>query len=185
MIINLVQFGAEEVEKTGLAVLGLDPKAFVLQLATWLVFFFLMKKFAFGPIVVMLEKRRQVIDDGVRLGREMETEKAKFDEQSQAKLKAARRDADKIIADAEEAARKSLAEVEVHANKKAEKIVSDARAQMAEEAKKLRSEMRNELAGLVTDATEKIIGVKIDATKDAELIKSSIGGVNAPAAATK
>ena len=44
MIDFLGQFAVEEAaEKTGLAVLGIDPKALLLQLITFLIIFFLIK----------------------------------------------------------------------------------------------------------------------------------------------
>ena len=47
------------------------PLAILAQAATFLVLFFVIKKFALDGIVSTLEKRRKTIDDGVRLGREI------------------------------------------------------------------------------------------------------------------
>ena len=72
---------AEQAHETasGLGALGISPSAFVIQLITFAIVFMLLKKFAFKPIARMLEERRKVIDDGVKMGQKLEKERAKLD----------------------------------------------------------------------------------------------------------
>lgn len=169
------QFATEETaEKTGLAVLGLDPKAFLLQLATFVLLYFLLRKFAFESIVKMLDERRRKIDDGVRLGVEMEKEKAKFDEEVAAKMAAARKEADKILHDAEAQSSKMIKEAEDKATAKAAKVLADAEAKIADDIARTRASLKGELAQLVADATEVLINEKLDASKDAKLIEQAL-----------
>src|SRR5688572_23203284 len=85
-------------EATGLAALGVSAEAFIVQLVTFVFVFLLLKKFAFKPIGNVLEKRRQTIDDGVRLGQKLERQREKMDQEAAKITREARHEADRIIA---------------------------------------------------------------------------------------
>ena len=65
----------------GIAALGVDLKSLILQIITFVLVFWLLKKFAFEKIVKTLDERRQTIDQGVELGQKMAEEKQRLDEQ--------------------------------------------------------------------------------------------------------
>lgn len=163
--------GANVSEKSGIAVLGFDFKSFLLQLITFIILYALLRKYAFGSIVKILEKRRVSIDKGVHLGIEMEKEKSLLDEQIQAKLKEARKTADLIIAEAHLEAQARAKQTEDKLSAKAATMVAEAEAKIAEETLRARKALRNELGLLVADATEAIIHEKLDAQKDKSLIE--------------
>ena len=96
-ILAATEGGAGAEEASGIGALGIDPLAILAQALTFLVLFVIIKKYALEKIVNSLEKRRKTIDDGVRLGRQMEAEKEKLEEKVDATLKKARAEADKII----------------------------------------------------------------------------------------
>lgn len=176
----LTQFAAEAAgEKSGLAVLGLDPKALLLQLATFVILFLLLKKFAFSKIIAVLEERRRTIDQGVDLGREMEDQKQKLDQKASEILQNARKEADNIIAAAHQDAGTVIKEAEGAATRKVDAMIADAHAHIAEETERARASLEQELAGLVARATEALIQEKLDAKKDAALIERVLKGVKA------
>lgn len=157
-------------------ILGLSPSAFVIQLITFLLVFIVLKKFAFNRIVKMLEKRRETIDDGVRMGLRMEKEKAKLDEQVAETLRKARHEADQIIAAAHKESREITREAEKAGRAKADAMFADMEERLEEEAAQARRNLEKELVGLVSEATETIVGEKIDPNKDAELVRRAMKG---------
>ena len=169
----LTIFGATE-QASGIAALGIDPLAILAQALTFLVLFFVLKKFAMKGIVDTLEKRRKTIDDGVRLGLEMETEKAKLDEQVEILLQKARGEADKIIAQAHDESGSIVKEAEAKAIAKVEIMLKDAEAKIDEEIIHARKALQQETLTLVADATEKIIQTKLDQRRDAGLIEKAL-----------
>lgn len=175
---NLLLFAAEEGHEkaSGLGALGISPSAFVIQLITFAFVFLLLKKFAFKPIVRLLEERHQTIDDGVRMGLKMEKEKAKLDEQVAAAMRDARHEADQIIAAAHKDARQVVRDAEKTAAARAERILEDAEARISEETEHAKRKLEKDLVGLVSEATDAIVGEKVDAKKDAELIKKAMKG---------
>lgn len=171
---------AETTEKaTGAAALGISPSAFVIQFISFLIVFLLLKRFAFKPITRLLVQRRQVIDDGVRMGLKMEKEKEKLDEKVAAALKDARHEADQIIAGAHKEAREILRDAEKAAQVKANAMLADAEARLGEESKQARKHLEKELVGLVSEATEAIVGEKVDSKRDADLVAKAMKGQKA------
>jgi F-type H+-transporting ATPase subunit b len=169
-------FAAVE-EPEGIAALGLDPLAILAQAVTFLVAFWIIKRFALEKIVKTLEDRRKTIDKGVLLGREMEAEKAKLDERVAEALKKARLEADKIIQQANQEGGQLIKAAEEKAAKKMETMVADAHAKIEDDLSRARKDLEAEMLALVADATEAIIDEKLDTQKDNALIARALSGV--------
>lgn len=181
-VLQLIQFFGESsshaaTEATGMAALGIDPLAILAQAGTFLLLFWIIKKFALEKIVTTLEERRQTIDKGVRLGYEMAEERAKLTEKIEDELRKTREKADQIIAEAHKEAGVVLKDAEASASTKVDTMLTDARARITDDMKKARVELEKDMRNLVADATEIIIGEKLDAKKDDALIKRALSGV--------
>jgi len=174
-LIQLVAATGEEPE--GIAALGIDPLAILAQAATFLLLFFLIKKYALSSIVDTLEKRRKTIDDGVRLGREMESEKERLQQTIADEIHKARLQSDEIIATTKEESAVMIRQAETTAQDKAEGIIRDAHAKIEEDISKARAGLEKDIRELVADATAVILEEKIDAKKDAGLIERALTSV--------
>ncbi len=155
-------------------ILGLSAESFIIQLITFILVFALLKKFAFNRIVRMLDERHKTIDDGVRMGMRMEEAKVKLDEDVAKTLRKARTEADDIIAAAQKESREVVREAEKSGQRKADSMIADAEVRIEEDAKHARGKLEKELIGLVSEATETVVGEKVDARKDAELVKKAM-----------
>lgn len=178
MIAPVTQFAAESTS-SGIGALGVDWKAFVIQLITFVLAFWVLKRFAFTPIVKIMDERRKTIESGVSIGEEMQKKQAELDAKVEDTLHKARQEADGIIADAQEAAKSAGTELETKAKKKVENLLAEADDRIAQDAKRARQAMESELATLVAEATEAIIDEKVDAKKDAQLIDKALKGSKA------
>jgi len=167
------QFGESS---SGIGALGINGQAFLIQLVTFVLAYFVLRRFAFGPILKVLNERRTTIEQGVLLGEEMRKERAELEKQVAKELHAARAKADGIVAEAHDAARAAAREVDEKARAKAESIVAAAHDATLQDAKRVRRELEKELVGLISDATEAIIDEKIDTKKDAALIDKALKG---------
>lgn len=172
MTIFPIQFAADS--STGIGALGLDGKALIIQLVTFVLAFVVLKKWAFGPIVRVLEQRRKTIEQGVELGEQMKKDKAALEAKVAEELAKARTQADGIIAGAQETSRDTIREAEDKAHQKAAGILKEADARIAADTQRARKQLEGELVGLISDATEAIIGEKVDAKKDAQLIDRAL-----------
>ena len=172
LITSITQFG--EASSSGLGALGVDGKAFLIQLITFVLAFLVLKKWAFKPITKMLDERRKTIEDGVNLGEEMKKEQAALEAKAAKTLASARTEADGIIASAEETSRQVIREAEDKARNKAAGILKEADQRIATDTKRARKQLEGELVGLISEATEALIGEKVDASKDAALIDRAL-----------
>lgn len=172
----LTQFAASESgEKAGgFAALGLDLGAFIVQFVTFLIVFWILKKYVFWRIVEVLDKRQKTIEDGVRSAQEMTQEKEKL-EKEVAKIKAEARDkADEILAESKAQSDEILTKATESAETKTDKMIADAKKKIEEESERSRRDLKSEVVSLVVDTTEKLIGFKVDASKDKAIIDEAL-----------
>ena len=172
MITAITQFGADE--SSGIGALGVDGKSLLIQLITFVLAYFVLRKFAFGPILKVLKQRRDIIEGGVALGEQMKKEQAELEKKVDAELHKARSDADGIVASAEDTAKQMIREAEDKAREKAAGVLAEAEDRIASETQRARKQLEGELVRLISDATETIIGEKVDAKKDAQLIDRAL-----------
>ncbi len=171
MLDILTQFGSSS---SGLGALGLNGQTFLVQLVTFIIAFLILRQWAFKPILKIMNERRETIEKGVRLGEQMEKEKAELEDKVAKMLHETRQQADGIIAGAQDAARQTVKEAEEKAREKAAGIMKDAESRIAQDAAKARRGLEKEMIGLISDATEAIIHEKVDTKKDAELIDRAL-----------
>lgn len=158
-------------ESEGIAALGLSPTAIGAQLLTFFVLFFVVKKFALEGIVRNLQKRHDDINRGLHLTAELDKQKSELDERVESALKAARKEADMIIAEAHVETSKMIQGAEEKANLKAEEIIRAAEGKIERDIKEARIGLKKEMANLITEATEAILGQKLDANADRKLVE--------------
>lgn len=169
-------FAAETADGSPLAALGVDFRSLVFQLITFLLVFLILKRFAFKPITKMLAQRRQVIEDGVKMGQRMEKEKANLDSEVVKVMRDARTEADKIIGNAQKEAREIIREAEKVGQRKVDTMISDATGRIDEETEQAKRRLEKEIVELVSEATETIVEEKVDPEKDAKLIEKALKG---------
>lgn len=159
---------------SGLGALGFDGQAFVIQLITFVLAFLVLKRFAFKPILKVLQERRETIENGVKLGEQMKQEEAKLAAKVDQTLHEARQEADQIIATAQDSGRQAVRDAEEKARAKADGILAEAESRIAQETARARQQLEQEVVGLIADTTEAIIDEKVDAKKDAALIERAL-----------
>lgn len=172
MVHLLTGFAAES--SSGIGALGVDAQAFLIQLVTFVLAFFVLKRYAFEPIVRVMQKRRETIEQGVKLGEEMQKEKVALEAKVAEELHKARQEADAIIASANDASREAIREAEDKARQKAAGILAEADSRIEQDAARVRKQLEKEAVQLISEATEAIIGEKVDAKKDAQLIERAL-----------
>ena len=159
-------------ESEGIAALGLDPLAIGAQLFTFLILFWVVKKFALSGIVKNLQNRHDDINRGLHLTAELDKQKAELDERVEQILKVARKDADLIIAEAHTESSKVIQTAELSAQRKADDILKSAESKIERDIVSARQELKGEMASLITEATEAILNQKLDSTNDRKLVEN-------------
>lgn len=158
----------------GIAALGLDLEAFIVQLITFVIVFYILKKYVFGYIVNILDKRQKVIEQGVQSAKDMTAQKEELDVEV-AKLKSvARGAADEILTQSHSQAEEIITKAGQTAEAKADKMLVDAKKKIEEETEQARRGLKSEIVALVVGTTEKLIGAKVDVEKDKAIIDQAL-----------
>lgn len=171
----LYQFGAEAAAGGGLSMLGINLQGFLFQLITFVLVLLLLNKFVYKKLVETLETRRKAVisslDDAKKAAEALE----KTNENTVELMEQAKKEAADIVALAHTEARSIIDDAEEKADKKADHAIKQAEARIASDIADAKTALRKEMAVLVADATEIIVGEKLDAKKDAALIEKALG----------
>lgn len=144
---------------------GWNPSLFLSQLLLILVAAVLLKKFAFGPILIMLEQRQKAIAQGLENAEKIKVELARAEEERRRLIGEAGAAATKIIEEARNAAAK-ITEAEMQkAVTAAQNIIEKARQSNEAELTRMKAELRKEVGRLVVATSAKVTG-KILTTDD-------------------
>lgn len=141
---------------------GLAWPKFIAQVITVLIVYFILSKYAFGPVMEMLQARRRRIEEGEANAEKMEVELAKAEEKVQSMLDEANRDAERLIAEARDSAEAVRGQKTQEAIKEAQGIIEKAREASRLEHEKTLNELKRDFGRLVIDATSKVTGKVLD-----------------------
>ncbi|TXH00958.1 MAG: F0F1 ATP synthase subunit B [Candidatus Moraniibacteriota bacterium] len=157
-----------------LAKLGIDWKLLIAQAVNFLVLLWVLRRYAYKPILKALETRTKKIEQGLK---DAETSQAKLQgviEEEKKILAAAREEARNILVVAESNAKKRDALMLDETKQKIDRMIAEADTHLAENQAKLLREAKAELTDIVIATTEKVLGGKVNVEIDAELVKKSL-----------
>lgn len=137
---------------------GVDLPHFLSQVISFLIVTFLLYKFAYAPILKMLEERRQRIAESMANADKIKAELTRTEASRQEILGKADAQANKLIAEAREAAARVQETETQKAIASAEQIVSKAREAAARDHERMLAELRQEVGRLVVDTSAKVTG---------------------------
>ena len=149
---------------------GVNWPLFISQCIAFLIVAFLLKRFAYQPVLEMLEQRRQKIAEGMENADKIKAELAETQTERDKVLAEANLKAEKMITDAKEAAQQ-VGEVESQrAVKQAEEIISKAREATEADREQMMTELKTEIGRLVVEITVKVSGKVLTAEDHQRLI---------------
>ncbi len=127
----------------------------------WTVIIFLitlaiLKKFVFGPVGAMIEKRRASISASIDEAESSRDEAVRLMDQYKVQLAAARREADDLRETGRRDGERQKQEIVTQAQEQRERIVTDTQAQIHAQAQKAVAGMRDDVVGLALSAAEKV-----------------------------
>ena len=137
---------------------GVDAPHFFSQVISFLIVAGLLYKFAYKPILNVLEDRRQRIAESVANVEKIKQELAGAQAKTQELLNQAGDQAGKLIEEARAAAARVQEQETQKAIAAAEQIVTKAREAAAQDHERMLAELRREVGRLVVDTTSKVTG---------------------------
>lgn len=137
---------------------GLEWPKFLAQLILFIIVYFVLKKFAFGPIIAMLEQRRKLIEEGQLNAQKIKQQLAEAEQRHSEILAKANQEAQKLIDQGRESASLVADRKMQEAVTSAEQIIAKAREASALEYERSMDQLKRELGHLVVETTAKVTG---------------------------
>jgi len=150
-----------------------SPGLFFMQALILLVLIFLMRKFAWKPILNSLESRETEIKDAIASAKEAKEELAKLTSEKDEMLKEARVEKDTILKEAKTTSDKMIEEAKETAKAEGAKMIENAKSVIEGEKKAAIAEMQNNSAKLALEIAEKVIKKELADKKAQEELLSS------------
>jgi F-type H+-transporting ATPase subunit b len=137
---------------------GVEWPKFLAQLILFIVVYFVLKKFAFGPIIAMLEERRKRIEEGQLNAQKIKQQLAEAEQRHAEILAKANAEAQRMIDQARESASHVADRKTQEAIAAAEQIIAKAREASSLEYERSMDQLKRELGHLVVETTAKVTG---------------------------
>ena len=159
---GIVDSLAESAQRTG-EQFGVNGWLLLSQIVSFCVVAFLLHKFAYHPILTVLEERRKRIADGLANAEKIKQQLAESEQRYQEILTKANTEAQKMIDDARASAAAVKEKETQRAIGEAEQILTKAREAAALEHMKMLTELKREVGRLVIGTTAKVTGKVLSA----------------------
>jgi F-type H+-transporting ATPase subunit b len=126
-------------------------------LLAFLIVFFILRKFAWGPILASLDKRERSIEDSLETAKRVKAEMAQLKNENEELMARAREERALMLKEARETKDRIVAEAKEQAKVEASRIMVE--TQQAIEAQKMAAltDVKNQVGKLVIEVTEKVL----------------------------
>jgi F-type H+-transporting ATPase subunit b len=148
---------------------------FVWQTVLFLALLFLLRKYAWKPILSAVEEREEGIKSALDAADNAKKEMEALNADNERILREAKAERDAILKEAREIKDGIIAEAKAQATVEADKVMSSAREQINNEKIAAITELKNQVADLSIDIAEKILKSELkDNTKQKEMVNNAL-----------
>jgi len=134
-----------------------DLGLFVWNLIAFLIVFFLLKKFAWKPILQSLKERETGIADALATADRVKAEVSQLKNENETLLQKAREERSLLLKEAKDQSDKMVAEAKEKAKKEFDRIVADAQQAIQQQKNAALTDVKNQVGALVIEVSEKIL----------------------------
>jgi F-type H+-transporting ATPase subunit b len=144
-----------------MAALGLDPWLLIWQGLAFGLLIFLLYRFAYKPILNMLDQRAERIRESIAQAEQIKRDLAEAQRRGEEEMARARQEAQELIGNARAASERTIAAARDEAQRQREKMLEEARAQIINETERAKLELRREVGRLTVLAATRVIGQEL------------------------
>jgi F-type H+-transporting ATPase subunit b len=130
---------------------------FIWTLVAFLLVLFILKKFAWKPILKMLNERETGIANSIASAERVKAEMQQMQAQNETLLAQAREERTQLLKEAKDTKDKIINEAKEQAKVEANKIMEDTRLQIEQQRNAAMTEVKNEIGKLAVEVAEKIL----------------------------
>lgn len=155
---------------------GFSLGLFFWQTVLFIALVFLLKKFAWKPILDSVNDREQGIKNALDSAEKAKLEMQNLQADNQKLLKEARAEREAMLKDARDMKNKMIEDAKGEAQEQANKMITQAQEAIESEKKAAMAELKNHVAGLSLDIAEKVVRAELsNKDKQLKLVETMLG----------
>jgi F-type H+-transporting ATPase subunit b len=158
--------------------LELDLGIIVTQIIGFLLALWILKAFAWKPVLKMLDNRRRKIAGDIAEAEKIKVDAAKLLDEYRAKLREIDNEARTRIQEAVAEGGRIAAEIKEQARDESRQILERSREELARDVAKARVGLRDDVIGMAIKAAEKVIATKLDEAEQRRLLDNFLKEVD-------
>jgi len=154
------------------------PGLMIWTLVFFFITFYVLKRYAFGPIQKMIDERREQIRRSIEEADNARAEARQLLEEHRKLMHEARGEAEQILAEARKTREAMEQRMREETENERQRRLEETRREIAAETARALEQIRSEVADLTLEATSIVVGKKLDSDRDRELISQAIGSLD-------
>lgn len=141
-----------------------DLGLFVWTLIAFLIVFFILKKFAWKPILQALSERESGIASAIASAERVKQEMAQMKSEHEKLMLLAREERTQLLKEAKDTKDKIILEAKEQAKVEANKVIAEAEQQIQQQKMAAITDVKNEIGKLTVEVAEKVLRKQLSGT---------------------
>jgi F-type H+-transporting ATPase subunit b len=154
------------------------PGLMIWTLVVFFAAFLVLRKYAFGPLAELVEKRRTIVRENLEASERARDEAQTLLDEYKQQLAAARREAGEIVERARVTGSELERQMREEATAQRERDVQAAKAAIEAETRQSIEQIKNQVADLTLIATEKVVGRALNEAEGRRLVEEALSEVD-------
>jgi F-type H+-transporting ATPase subunit b len=154
-----------------------DTGLMIWTLGIFLVLMVVLSRFAFGPLTKAVRAREQSLQQAIDAAKADREAAAKLLQEHEARIEAARGEAQKLIADGRSIAEKMRGDLLEQTRKEQQDMLERARREIEREKDRAIAQLRREAVDLALAGASKVIEQNLESQKNRQLVESYLASI--------
>jgi F-type H+-transporting ATPase subunit b len=154
------------------------PGLMIWTLVTFVISFWILRRYAFGPLAALVEKRRTLVRENLEAAERSRDEAQTLLDEYKQQLAAARREAGEIVERARVTGSELERQMREEATAQRERDVQAAKQAIEAETRQSIEQIKNQVADLTMIATEKVVGRALSEAEGRRLVEEALSEVD-------
>lgn len=154
--------------------LGILPLNLLWQCLAFLLLIYLLYKFAYAPILKLLDDRANRISESMDQAESIKIANQEAAKRAEQIISDAQGKVREMLAQANQISQRSIAAAQAEAREQREKLLADAHAQIETDTQRAKEELQHEVARLAILAAGRVIGKSLDTQDHYRLVEEAL-----------
>jgi F-type H+-transporting ATPase subunit b len=170
-------FAQEHAASSSGSLISLQFNLMFWTLLIFVILYFILSKFAFGPITAAVEAREKALEEAIEGAKRDREAAAQLLQQHQAAIDTARGEAQKLIAEGRAVSEKMRSDLLDQTRKEQQDMLERARQEIEREKDKAIAHLRREAVDLALAGASKVIEQNLESAKNRQLVESYLSSI--------